>query len=83
MFKFINFSLLLILFTSGCRRFEQEKIIAKADAFVPQNLYPIERLPPKFNKAKGEIMPETPLTDCNSRIYCDSKKVKSRIFYSL
>lgn len=50
MFKFINFSLLLILFTSGCRRFEQEKVIAKADAFVPQNLYPIERLPPNFNK---------------------------------
>lgn len=35
----------------------------------------INYIPPKFNKAKGEIMQETPLTDCNSRIYCDSKKV--------
>lgn len=48
--KYLNFCFVIILISSGCRRFEQEKVIAKAEAFVPQNLYPIERLPPHFNK---------------------------------
>ena len=47
---------LLILFvvlfsvTFGCRRFEEEKIVAKAEPFIPKNLYPIERLPAYFNR---------------------------------
>ena len=42
-------SLLFVLF-SGCRKFEQEKIVAKADPYTPTNLYPIERLPKYFNR---------------------------------
>jgi hypothetical protein len=47
---------LLILFvvlfsvTFGCRRFEEEKIVAQAEPFIPKNLYPIERLPAYFNR---------------------------------
>ena len=50
MLKYLNFCLIIVLSLSSCRRFEQEKVIAKAEPFVPQNLYPIERLPPHFNK---------------------------------
>ncbi len=34
----------------GCRRFEQEKVIAQAEPYFPRNLYPIERLPTYFNR---------------------------------
>jgi hypothetical protein len=43
------FILLLVSFSS-CRKFEQEKVVARADPFVPTNLYPIERLPDYFNR---------------------------------
>ena len=41
---------LLSLAFSSCRKFEQEKVLARAEPFVPTNLYPIERLPPYFNR---------------------------------
>ena len=43
-------SILLLSFTFGCRRFEEERIVAQANPFIPQNLYPIERLPTYFNR---------------------------------
>lgn len=51
--KFHNLFILFILIaacTFGCRRFEEDKIVAQADPFIPKNLYPIERLPPYFNR---------------------------------
>ena len=38
------------MFCTNCRKFEQEKIVAKADPYVATNLYPIERLPKYFNR---------------------------------
>lgn len=49
----LRYSLLICLFISGlssCRKFEQEKVVARAEPFVPKNLYPIERLPSYFNR---------------------------------
>ena len=37
-------------FSSSCRRFEQEKVVTKAEPYKPVNLYPIERLPSYFNR---------------------------------
>ena len=48
-FLFILFALFLSIST-GCRRFEEEKIVAQAEPFVPSNLYPVERLPEYFNR---------------------------------
>ena len=48
-YLFVLFALLLSFF-SGCRRFEEEKIVAQAEPFVPSNLYPVERLPEYFNR---------------------------------
>ena len=42
--------LLAFLFVTGCRRFEEEKIVAQAEPFAPTNLYPIERLPEYYNR---------------------------------
>jgi len=41
---------ILALVLSSCRKFEQEKVLARADPFVPTNLYPVERLPTYFNR---------------------------------
>ena len=47
----IHFVLLSIFFAfTGCRKFKQEKIVAKADPYRVTNLYPIERLPSYFNR---------------------------------
>lgn len=46
----VAFVLLAVLFSTGCRRFEEEKIVAQAKPFAPSNLYPIERLPEYFNR---------------------------------
>ena len=48
--NFIIFLLLASLSGVGCRRFEEEKIVAQAKPFIPKNLYPIERLPAYFNR---------------------------------
>ena len=42
--------LIFVFLIGGCRKFEQEKIVATAEPYVPQNLYPIERLPTYFNR---------------------------------
>ena len=39
-----------ILGTTSCRKFEQEKIVAGAEPYIPRNLYPVERLPTYFNR---------------------------------
>ena len=46
----VAFVLLAVLFSTGCRRFEEEKIVAQAKPFAPSNLYPIERLPEYFSR---------------------------------
>lgn len=49
----LRYCLLIITITigfSGCRKFEQEKVVARAEPFVPTNLYPVERLPSYFNR---------------------------------
>lgn len=43
------FSVVLIFCTS-CRKLEHEKIIAETEPYQPRNLYPIERIPPYFNR---------------------------------
>jgi hypothetical protein len=48
-YLFIVF-VLILSFTYGCRRFEEEKIVAQAKPFIPKNLYPVERLPAYFNR---------------------------------
>ena len=48
--RFLLPVILLSLVFSSCRKFEQEKVVAKADPFVPKNLYPTERLPPYLNR---------------------------------
>lgn len=45
----IVLSLLTVVFSS-CRKFEQEKVVARAEPFTPTNLYPVERLPAYFNR---------------------------------
>ena len=44
------FCLSILLTLSSCRKFEQEKVVARAEPFIPTNLYPIERLPAYFNR---------------------------------
>ena len=53
MIIFIRYSLFTLLISTSftsCRKFEQEKVVARAEPFVPTNLYPIERLPNYFNR---------------------------------
>ena len=35
---------------SSCRKFKEEKVIARAEVFQPTNIYPVERLPQYFNR---------------------------------
>ncbi len=48
--RLLLISALLILSFSSCRKFEQEKVVSQAEPFVPQNLYPTERLPAYLNR---------------------------------
>jgi len=34
----------------SCRKFKEEKIVAKAEPFTPTNIYPVERLPLHFTR---------------------------------
>jgi hypothetical protein len=43
-------TLSLIISLTSCRKFEQDKVIAEAEPYIPKNLYPIERLPTYFNR---------------------------------
>jgi hypothetical protein len=50
--------ILLLTFTliaTSCRKFEEEKVVSRAEPFVPKNLYPIERLPAYVNRVA--VMP--------------------------
>lgn len=49
-FRYFLFTVFVITGFSSCRKFEQEKVVARAEPFVPTNLYPIERLPDYFNR---------------------------------
>ena len=50
-FKGAFFLLFLLIWgSSSCRKFEQEKIVAEAEPYIPRNLYPVERLPTYFNR---------------------------------
>ena len=49
-FRYLISCFLIFLTVTSCRTFEQEKIVARAEPFVPTNLYPIERLPAYFNR---------------------------------
>jgi len=48
--KIISLFLIGLSFMGGCRKFKEEKVISRAEPFVPTNLYPIERLPAYFNR---------------------------------
>lgn len=48
-------ALFLILFSSSCRKFEQEKIVSEAIPYTPRNIYPVERLPKYLNRVA--VMP--------------------------
>lgn len=53
--KIFTLFLTIILMATSCRKFEEEKVVARAEPFVPQNLYPIERLPAYINRVA--VMP--------------------------
>jgi hypothetical protein len=44
------FSLACLVFSTSCRKSEQEKALAEAQPYTVANLYPIERLPVYFNR---------------------------------
>ena len=46
---FLAISILLVI-GSSCRKFKEEKVVAKAEAFKPSNIYPVDRLPLHFNR---------------------------------
>jgi len=48
--KLLLLPMVLILFSVSCRKFEEEKVISRAEPFVPTNLYPTERLPGYMNR---------------------------------
>ena len=48
--RFLILPIIAILFVSSCRKFEEEKVVAQAEPFIPQNLYPTERLPAYLNR---------------------------------
>ena len=51
MMKLLITSLIFIsLFSFSCRKFKEEKVIAKAEPFRPTNIYPVERLPLNFTR---------------------------------
>jgi hypothetical protein len=41
---------ILITISSSCRKFKEEKVVAKAESFKPTNIYPVDRLPQHFNR---------------------------------
>jgi hypothetical protein len=52
---FSKFIIPIVVITSSCNKFEQEKIVAEAEPYIPSNLYPTERLPTYFNRVA--VMP--------------------------
>ena len=47
LFTFIS---LLIVLSTSCRKFKEEKVVARAEPFQPTNVYPVDRLPLHFNR---------------------------------
>ena len=47
---FIAILIPLIFISSSCRKFKEEKVVAKAEPFIPTNIYPVERLPLHFTR---------------------------------
>lgn len=80
------FILGLALLVSSCRRFEQEKVVARAEPFAPKNLYPTERLPVYLNRVV--VLPcfypdaDSPLLDYVDRIFLQEIS-QERIFETI
>ena len=78
--------LLVLSITFGCRRFEEEKIVAQAEPFVPKNLYPIERLPTHFNRVVVlpcyYADPDSPILDYVDEVF-HQELSQERIFETL
>ena len=71
---------------SSCRRFEQEKVVARAEPFVPRNLYPIERLPVYLNRVAVLPCfysdPDSPLLDYVDIVF-QRELAQERIFETI
>tara|TARA_B100001093_G_scaffold487321_1_gene523475 strand:- start:1371 stop:2024 length:654 start_codon:yes stop_codon:yes gene_type:complete len=77
---------LLVLVFSSCRKFEQEKVLARAEPFVPTNLYPIERLPTYFNRVvvlpSYHTDPDSPLLEYIDDVF-HQELAQERIFETI
>ena len=77
---------LLVLVFSSCRKFEQEKVLARAEPFVPTNLYPVERLPTYFNRVVVlpcyHADPDSPLLDYIDDVF-HQELAQERIFETI
>ena len=77
---------LLVLVFSSCRKFEQEKVLARAEPFVPTNLYPVERLPTYFNRVAVlpcyHADPDSPLLDYIDKVF-HQELAQERIFETI
>ena len=77
---------LLVLVFSSCRKFEQEKVLARAEPFVPTNLYPVERLPTYFNRVAVlpcyHADPDSPLLDYIDNVF-HQELAQERIFETI
>ncbi len=77
---------LLVLVFSSCRKFEQEKVLARAEPFVPTNLYPVERLPTYFNRVAVlpcfHADPDSPLLDYIDDVF-HQELAQERIFETI
>ena len=80
---YLQIFLFVTLAFCSCRRFEQEKVVRQADPFVPQNLYPTERLPTSFNRVA--VLPcyfadeDSPLLDYVDEVFLQ-ELTKQRLF---
>ena len=76
----------LVLVFSSCRKLEQEKVLARAEPFVPSNLYPVERLPTYFNRVAilpcYHADPDTPLLDYIDNVF-HQELAQERIFETI
>ena len=77
---------LLVLVFSSCRKFEEEKVLARAEPFVPTNLYPVERLPTYFNRVAilpcYHADPDSPLLDYIDNVF-HQELAQERIFETI
>ena len=48
--RFLILPIIVMLLATSCRKFEEEKVVARAEPFIPKNLYPTERLPAYLNR---------------------------------